>query len=139
MENAVHTLLVGFIVSIAWFIAGGILYTNPLVAKIYRKLEDDPGMKKWDSQKKYLMYMYLIGALIPCVIFSFVYEFISPIGILQFGLILVGVRIIPRFIDMWMQSSYPNKVLRIEFINGTILSFMAAFLFHVLQSVSLGT
>ena len=139
MGNVLHTLLAGFIISIAWFIVGGILYMNPLVAKIYRGFEDHPSMKKWESQKKYLLSMYLIGVLIPCLIFSFVYEFITPIGIVPFGLILVGIRIIPRFFDMWMQSSYPNKILCIEFINGTILSFMSAFLFHVLQSVSLGT
>ncbi|MBN1881169.1 MAG: hypothetical protein JW885_03265 [Deltaproteobacteria bacterium] len=77
MENILHTLLAGFIVSIAWFIAGGILYMNPLVAKMYKAFEDHPSMKKWDSQKKYLLYMYLVGALIPSIIFSFVYEFLS--------------------------------------------------------------
>ena len=139
MENVLHALLAGCIVSIAWFIAGGILYMNPFVAKVYKKIEDHPGMKKWDNQKKYLTYMYLIGALIPCLIFSFVYESISPVSVLHFALILVGVRIIPRFVDMWMQSSYPNTLLFIEIINGTILSFMAAFLLQVLQSVPLGT
>jgi len=132
MENILHTLLAGVIVSIAWFIAGGILYMNPLVAGIYKKFEDHPAMKKWDNQKKYLLYMYLIGALIPSILFSFVYEFISPIGIIPFGLILVGVKIIPRFFDMWIQSSYPNKLLAVEIVNGTILCFMAAGIFHVL-------
>ena len=130
MENILLTLLAGFIVSIAWFIAGGILYMNPLVAKIYKQFENHPGMKKWDSQKKYLIYMYLIGALIPSIIFSFIYEFISPISVLHFGLILIGIRIVPRFIDMWIQSSYPTKILFVEIINGTILSFMAACILH---------
>jgi len=135
MENILSTLLAGFIVSIAWFIAGGMLYMNPLVANIYKKFEDHPGMKKWDSQKKYLACMYLLGALIPCLIFSFIYESLGPIGIVHFGLIFLGIGIIPRFVDMWMQSSYPTKILGIEIVNGTILSFMAAALFHVLRGV----
>jgi hypothetical protein len=139
MENIPYTLLIGFIVSIAWFIAGGILYMNPLVAKLYKKFEDHPGMKKWDNQKKYLTYMYLLGALIPCLIFAFIYESLSPIGIVHFGLIFLGIRIIPRFVDMWMQSSYPTKILGIEIVNGTILSFMAAALFSVLRGVFMGT
>jgi len=129
----VYTFLIGFLLSIAWFIAGGILYMNPPVANIYRKYEDHPGMKKWDNPIKYLVTMYLLGVLIPCMIFSFVFYFLSPIGILPFGLILVGVRIIPRLIDMWIQTSYPNKILAIELINGTILSFLASFLLFVLH------
>lgn len=139
MENVLHALFAGCILSIAWFIAGGILYMNPLVAKVYKKFEDHPAMKKWDNQKKYLAYMYFIGALIPSVIFSFIYESISPISVLHFGLILVGIRIIPRFFDMWIQSSYPNKLLFIEIINGIVLSFMAACILNLLQSVPLGT
>jgi hypothetical protein len=135
MDNIIHTLLAGFILSIAWFIAGGILYMNPPVANIYRKFEDHPGMKKWESQKKYLVTMYLLGALIPCLIFAFVYEFLSPIGMLPFALILVGVRIIPRLIDMWIQTSYPNKILAIELVNGILLSFLAAFVLHELQGI----
>ncbi|MBU1167047.1 hypothetical protein KKC60_01405 [Patescibacteria group bacterium] len=131
MENIIHTLLAGFIVSIAWFIAGGILYMNPVVKKIYSKFENNPGMKKWGDQKKYLLSMYFVGALIPSLIFSFVYTLISPISILYFGLILVGVRIMPRFFDMWIQSSYPNKLLFVEIINGSILSFIAAIIFSL--------
>lgn len=124
--NILHILFSGFIVSIAWFIGGSILYTNPTIGKIYKKLENDPGMKKWESKARYIITMYFVGALIPSLIMATVYELISPISILHFGLILFGIRIIPRFFDMWIQSSYPNKLLYIEIVNGTILSFVAA-------------
>jgi len=45
---------------------------------------------------------------------------------LLFGLILVAVKIFPRFADMYMQTAYPNKLLAVEFINGTICSFVIA-------------
>lgn len=45
------------------------------------------------------------------------------------GFILVFIKIFPRFNDMWIQSTYPNKLLAIEFINGTIGSFIIAFVF----------
>lgn len=128
--NILHTLFTGFIVSIAWFIIGSLLYTNPTIGKIYKKYENNPGMKKWDKKSKYITYMYLLGALTPSLIMAFVYKLIAPISILHFGLILLGIRIIPRFFDMWIQSSYPNKLLYIEIINGTILSFVAALVLH---------
>ena len=130
MVNILQILLSGFIVSIAWFIIGSILYTNPTITKIYKSFEKHPGMKKWESKIKYIITMYFTGALIPSLIMAFVYEFISPVSILHFGLILFGLRIIPRFFDMWIQSSYPNKLLYIEIVNGTILSFVAAATFH---------
>ncbi|MFH8110168.1 MAG: hypothetical protein QXE42_01880 [Candidatus Aenigmatarchaeota archaeon] len=63
------------------------------------------------------------------------YSFIKPIlpgslllSTIFFGLILVAVKIFPRLLDMWMQSTYPNKLLTVEFINGTIGSFVIAFI-----------
>jgi len=44
-----------------------------------------------------------------------------------FSLILIGVRIIPRFLDMWIQTNYPEKLLLVELINGTIGSLITAF------------
>ena len=53
MENILSTLWSGFVASVVWFVAGGILYTNPYVAKIYKSYAGHPGLKKWNSQKKY--------------------------------------------------------------------------------------
>jgi len=126
MTNILYILLVGFIISVIWFVVGGVLYMNPIVAKIYKGFEDHPSMKKWSSQKKYMINMYLLGILIPSLITTFVYLALSPISTLFFGLMLAGVRIVPRFFDMYMQSSYPNKLLYVEIVNGTILSFLVA-------------
>jgi hypothetical protein len=128
-------MLAGFSASIVWFIVGGILYMNPIVSKIYKHLENSPGFKKWSDVRKYLVSMYVFGILIQCMLFAFVYAFISYIlpgslllNTIFFGLILVAVKIFPRLIDMWVQSTYPNKLLAVEFINGTIGSFVIAFI-----------
>jgi len=133
--NLLQTILAGFLASIAWFIIGGALYMNPIVAKIYKNLENSPGLKKWEDTKKYLINMYVFGILIQCLLFALVYSFIKPIlpgslalNTIFFGLILIAVKIFPRLFDMWMQSTYPNKLLVVELVNGTIGSFVIAFI-----------
>jgi hypothetical protein len=131
--DLLQIVLGGFLASVIWFIVGGILYMNPVVAKIYKKFENSPGYKKWKDTKKYLINMYIFGILIQCLFFAFVYSFIKPIlpdilalNTLFFGLILIAVKILPRLFDMWTQSTYPNKLLAVEFVNGTIGSFVIA-------------
>jgi hypothetical protein len=43
-----------------------------------------------------------------------------------FGVILIALRIFPRLADMWIQTSYPEKLLTVEFVNGIIGSFIIA-------------
>ena len=129
-------LLGGFVASIVWFFVGGALYMNPVITKIYNKAESHPGYKKWDSKNKYVITMYFLGGLLPSLLLATVYYFINQIlpgtfylNTLYFGLILIAVRIIPRLLDMWLQSSYPNKLLTIELVNGSIGSFVVAGVF----------
>jgi len=126
-------ILSGLIASVLWFIAGGILYMNPFIAKIYKDFKKDPALRKWKDQKIYLASTYFIGGLIPCLLFAFVYAFLYTIlpqalllNTFYFGLLLVILKIIPRLIDMWLQSTYPFKLLMIELVNGIILSFVIA-------------
>lgn len=133
------SLKAGFIASLVWFVIGGVLYMNPLVAGFYKKNEKHPGVKKWANVKEYLLKMYVFGTLVQCLIFALAYSFISPIlpgnilsKTLIFGLILIGIKIYPRFSDMWLQANYPNELLLVEFINGTIGSFVIAFILTLL-------
>ncbi len=128
--DILQTILGGFIASIVWFIVGGALYMNPFVAKIYKNAEGSPALKKWPSVPKYIGLQY-IGILAQCLLWAFVFALVKPvlsedilIKGLVFGLILVAVKIFPRFFDMWIQSTYPNELLAVEFINGTIGSFV---------------
>lgn len=131
--DLLQTSLAGVLASIVWFVVGGALYMNPFVAKIYRNYENSPGLKKWKDAKEYLINMYVFGILIQCLLFAVVYSFIKPVlsgglvsNTLSFGSILIAVKVLPRLFDMWMQSTYPNKLLAIEFVNGVIGSFVIA-------------
>ena len=112
-----QTILGGFVASIVWFIIGSVLYVNPFVAKIYKKAEDSPGLKKWTNIPKYIGFQY-VGILAQCLLWAFVFVLVKSslfgdvlIKGFVFGLILVVIKIFPRFFDMWLQSTYPNKLL----------------------------
>lgn len=128
--NIVQAFLGGVAASIAWFIVGGALYMNPIVARIYKDAEKSPALKKWQSVPKYIGLQY-VGILAQCLLWALVFALVKPVlpdGVLMkglvFGLILVAVKIFPRFYDMWIQSTYPNELLAIEFFNGTIGSLV---------------
>ncbi len=128
--NIPQTILGGFAASMAWFLIGGALYMNPWVAKIYKTAETSPALKKWPSVPKYIGLQY-VGILAQCLLWAFVFVLVKPAlpeGLLikgfVFGLILIAVKIFPRFFDAWIQSTYPNRLLVIELVNGIIGSFV---------------
>ena len=45
MIDLIQGLIGGIIATIVWFFIGAIVYMNPFVAKIYKKYEEDPGVK----------------------------------------------------------------------------------------------
>jgi predicted membrane-bound spermidine synthase len=102
--DILQTIWGGFVASIVWFIVGGALYMNPFVAKIYKDAENSPALKKWSSVPRYLGLQY-VGILAQCLLWAFVFALVKlalPEGILikgiVFGLILVAVKIFPRFL-----------------------------------------
>jgi len=125
--------------TIVWFIVGAIVYMNPFVAKIYKKYEDDPSVKNRKDVKTFILNTLVFSILIQCFIFSFVYLYLQQIlpgtllyNTIYFGVILVAVKIIPRLFDMYVQSQYPKTLLIIEVINGSIGSFVIAFVFAII-------
>lgn len=133
--NLWQTIWAAVVASIVWFIIGGSLYMNPIIAKIYKKAEGSPGLKKWPNTAKYVLLQF-VGILLQCLLWAFVFVLIKPIlpeaklsAGLIFGLILMVIKIIPRAYDMWIQTTYPGKLLSIEFINGTIGSFIIGIIF----------
>ena len=130
-----QTISGGLVASIAWFIVGGALYGNPLVAKIYKDAGNSPALKKWPSTPKYIGLQY-VGILAQCLLWAFVFALVKsalpePLLIkgLVFGVILIAIKIFSRFYDMWIQSTYPNNLLAIEFINGSIGSLLIGVIF----------
>jgi hypothetical protein len=133
--DILRTILGGFLASVAFFIVGGALYMNPIIDKFYKDAEDSPALKKWDSTPKYVGLQF-VGMLIQCLLWAFVFSFIKPVlpevpvfAGLIFGVILVVIKIFPRFYDMWIQTYYPGKLLAIEFINGSIGCFLIGIVF----------
>ncbi len=136
--NVPVTLLAGFVASVVWFTAGSVLYLNPFVARIYKGAEGSPGLKRWSNVPAYIG-MQFVGILAQCLLWAFVFVLMKPVlgagfvrTFLIFGIILFAVKIFPRFYDMWMQSTYPVRLLAVEFINGTISSFVIAAVFALI-------
>ena len=126
-------ILAGIITAIIWFVAGAILYLNPMAKEIQDKHKKDPAVKKWKKQNEFMMFMFFFGVLIPSIIFAYVLVLISPVlpsatwpKILAFGLLLVGIKIIPRWADMAAMSSYPKDLLVMDLINGSIAMFVVS-------------
>jgi len=124
------------IASIVWFVLGGALYMNPLVRKIYDQFDSSPVMKQWSSVPQYLGVMFLGACLAQCFLAALAFVLVKPalpdsiLGIVVvFGFILIGIKIFTRFFDMWIQTTYPNKLLAIEFVNGSIGSLVIATIF----------
>jgi len=130
MTTLLSALFGGLISSVVWFVLGGALYMNPFIAKIYHSTEYSPALKKWPNVPQYLGMMFLF-TFVQGFLFALVYLFMKsvlPVETISrglvFGLVLIAIKIIPRFLDMWIQTTYPNRLLTVELINGSIGSFI---------------
>ena len=136
--EVIPILISAIAASIVWFFVGAAVYMNPVVARIYARYEDTPSVKDRGDTTTFLVNTFLYSILIQCILFAFVYAYLQSLlpddillTTLYFGLILTAIKIIPRFLDMWMQSTYPPTLLTIEAINGAIGSFVIALIFAV--------
>ncbi len=131
--NVPITLLAGVAAAAAWFVVGGALYMNPLVARAYKNAQASPALKKWPNVPKYIGLQF-VGILVQCLAWAFVFNLVKaalPGGVLAqgawFGLILTAAKILGRLVDMWLQTTYPGRLLALELVNGVIGSFVIAF------------
>ena len=137
MNLILKVLIWGTIIGIIHFIIVGILYQNPIIGKIYKDASGNPGVKKWNSQLRYIISMFL-GTQIEVFIITFGFLYLILIlgktfsNTLILTFIFTGIRVYPRFWNMWIQSSYPNKLLIVELINGTIGTFVIIFGLYLL-------
>ncbi len=124
-------LLWGLIIGVAHFVVVGALYQNPFVARLYREAKSHPGVRRWESEKAYVAWMFA-GTQVEVFILTGAYlylrqRFADPKG-LGAALVLAGlfaaIRVYPRFWNMWIQSSYPGRLLAVELANGTIGTFV---------------
>lgn len=124
-------VLLGTVAGVVHFVILGALYGNPVVDGIYSRAQvEEPGVRKWDSKPRYLVTQFL-GTQVEIYILTGAYlwlrGFIPLEGwgpALALGAIFAAIRVYPRFWNMWIQSTYPTRLLGIELINGTIGTFV---------------
>jgi hypothetical protein len=125
----------GAAAGVAHFVVIAILYANPLVDGLSRVANQDPTVKRWPSQPRYFLTQFL-GTQVEVYVMTIAFFWVRPmtplpgyLGGLAVGGLLAALRVYPRFWNMWIQTTYPNRLLLIEVINGTLGTlFIATFL-----------
>ena len=139
MSIILSVLLWGTVIGVVHFVVVGLLYQNPYVARLYKKHGEDPGVRKWVSTARYMILMF-VGTQIEVYLISASYLYLTSLlgKTLTYscilGLIVAAIRVYPRFWNMWIQSSYPRRLLAVEVVNGTIGSFVIVLGLHVLPT-----
>ena len=123
----------GAIAGIVHFAVIAVLYANPLTDRLSRGLEQGPTVKQWPSKPRYFVTQFL-GTQVEVYILTAGFLWLRPLipapgyaGALPLGILLAATRVYPRFWNMWIQTNYPNRLLAIEVINGTVGTLVVAF------------
>jgi hypothetical protein len=121
------TLTWGSLIGLIHFVVTGALYGNPVVDRIYQEaMRTEPGVRRWPSRARYLVTQFL-GTQVEVYGLALAYfwtrEATGSSGLTQaaiLGLLFTGLRVYPRFWNMFVQSTYPKRLLAIEAVNGTL-------------------
>jgi len=135
----VSALIWGLVAGVIHFVVTGALYGNPIVDGIYQKaMKEEPGVRVWPSRARYLI-TQVSGTQVEVWILAIAYLWLRPLigvegmlGTLLLGLFFSGIRVYPRFWNMWIQSTYPRRMLAIEFVNGVISTYTIVLALHFL-------
>ncbi len=132
-------LIWGAVTGLIHVMITGALYGNPLVDGIYaRAMKEEPGVKDWPSKPKYLL-TQILGTQVEVYILAFAYAWLRPLldmepmaATLVLGVAFSGIRVYPRSWNMWIQSTYPNRMIAIETVAGVISTFTIMVALHFL-------
>ncbi len=135
----VDILLWGLVAGLIHFVVLGALYQNPFVAKLYAEAAGkEPGLKVWPSVPKYMVSMFL-GTQVEVYAITAAYLWLRgpvPLEGWTEAFVLAGIfaalRVYPRFWNMWIQSTYPNRLLAVEFVNGCLSTLVIVSSVHLL-------
>jgi hypothetical protein len=135
-------LVWGSLAGLVHFVVIGLLYGNPVVDRLYREeTERSSAVKRWASKPRYLLTQFL-GTQVEVYLLAVAFVWFRPMvtaggfgGALLLGLMLAALRVYPRFWNMWIQSTYPVRLLATEAVNGTIGTLVVVVF---LQAVSQG-
>src|SRR5262245_56932616 len=122
------TILVwGAAAGLMHFMVIGVLYGNPFIDRVYAAAPaTSPAVRRWSSKPRYLVTQFF-GTQLEVFVLTAAFVWLRPLvslpgmtGALVLGALLGAIRVYPRFWNMWIQTTYPNRLLGIELINGTI-------------------
>ncbi len=134
-----EVLLWGAVAGVIHFVFLGIAYGNPLIDRLYvAAAATDPAVRKWPSKPRYLITQFL-GTQVEVYLLTIGFVWLRPLldveglaGTLLLGAVLAGLRVYPRFWNMWIQSTYPHRLLAVEVINGLLGSLLVVLTLDVL-------
>jgi len=120
-------LLWGAAAGVVHFIFIALAYGNPIVDRISAKAEaESPAVRQWASKPKYFVTQFL-GTQIEVYILTIGFVWLRPLvdlrgyaGALILGSLFAAIRVYPRFWNMWVQTTYPRRLLAVEVVNGTL-------------------
>jgi hypothetical protein len=126
-------LLWGAITGLVHFVFIGMAYANPIVERLSGDLEaTSPAAKQWPSKPRYFI-TQLLGTQVEVYLITTGFVWLRPLlgidgyaGGLLLGLLFAGIRVYPRFWNMWIQTTYPPRLLAIEVVNGTLGTLVMA-------------
>src|ERR1041384_346774 len=112
-------LLWGAAAGAVHFVIIALLYANPFIDRLSRGLEQGPAVKQWPSKPRYFLTQFL-GTQVEVYILTTAFLWLRPrldvpgvAGALMLGGLLAATRVYPRFWNMWIQTTYPNRLLAI--------------------------
>src|SRR5262249_10552936 len=116
----------GALAGLVHFVIIAALYANPLTDRLSRDLEKTAAVKQWPSQPRYFVTQFF-GTQVEVYLLTTGFLWLRPFvnlpgyaGAFALGILLAATRVYPRFWNMWIQTTYPNRLLAIEVVNGTL-------------------
>jgi hypothetical protein len=135
-------LLWGAAAGIVHFVFIAIAYGNPIVDRISARAEaESPAVRQWASKPRYFVTQFF-GTQVEVYILTLGFVWLRPrvdvqgyAGALLLGGLFAAIRVYPRFWNMWVQTTYPRRLLAVEVVNGTLGTLVIALF---LQAVTHG-
>jgi hypothetical protein len=123
----------GAVAGVVHFVFIALAYGNPIVDRISAKAEaESPAVRQWPSKPKYFATQFL-GTQVEVYILTTGFAWLRPLvdprgygGALLLGCMFAAIRVYPRFWNMWVQTTYPRRLLAVEVVNGTLGTLVVA-------------
>jgi hypothetical protein len=120
-------LLSGAAAGVVHFAFIALAYGNPIVDRISARAESEsPAVRQWPSKPRYFVTQFF-GTQIEVYILTIAFLWLRPLvdtrgygGGLLLGSLFAAIRVYPRFWNMWVQTTYPRRLLAVEVVNGTL-------------------